>query len=351
MQTHLAKDMIKRFASPVFDRLGIYDALLSRRVYARPGWLILMYHRVISQQHEDPFHLGMCVSRDFFVEQIQFIRRRFTPLTVSEAMCILRSGGTLPANAVSVTFDDGYRDFADLALPVLRHFDCPSTLFVTTGALETGQDYWWDRVIRLVAETRASELDISEVFPDQASHHVSLLPARRRSAIETLQEALWRLSAPRIEEAIARLETLLGTPRHNESLRLNADDIARLASVDNGDVEIAAHCITHTDLTRMSAANAFAELQNSAMRLRDLTGRRVDGLAYPGGRNNAAVRRLADAAGFSYAVGTERGLNREPFEPFNLLRVGMPDTAVADFKRCLGAAALTDHPESREAAT
>ena len=61
-----AKRIVKRVASPVLDFCGIYDAMLAKRVFAQPGWLILMYHRVSRSVDDDPFQLGMCTRQHQF---------------------------------------------------------------------------------------------------------------------------------------------------------------------------------------------------------------------------------------------------------------------------------------------
>ena len=49
--------MLKQFASPVLDRLGLYDRHLRRMPADR--WTIAMYHRVVDDSAMDPFSLGM----------------------------------------------------------------------------------------------------------------------------------------------------------------------------------------------------------------------------------------------------------------------------------------------------
>lgn len=336
MEFVTAKGVIKALVSPVIDLCGVYDALLARRVFAQPTWLILMYHRIIDTPKSDPFRLGMCVDRTHFAEQLDFLTQVFTPVTVDEAVQRMRQGKPLPRNALSVTFDDGYQDFADLAVPVLKRYGCPATLYVSTGGIETRERFWWDRVIESFAGTRRSRLDL-DISDDAGERHQQIaLGNRRRALIRTL-DLLWNQPAAQLESLVSRIEIDLGdSDSVPKARRLGLDDIA---AFDREAVEIAAHCEHHVDMTRVRADALLRDITESRRRLEEATGRKITGFAYPGGRQDSATRQLVQRAGFSYAAGTTKGVNRPPFETFNLQRIGMPDTTIPDFKRCLSAAA------------
>ena len=66
-----------------------------------------------------------------------------------------------PPNAVSFTVDDGYADFRDLAAPVFAAFDCPVTVFATTGPIDRTMWFWWDRIEYAFDTARVRRLDIT----------------------------------------------------------------------------------------------------------------------------------------------------------------------------------------------
>src|SRR5688572_6832269 len=112
--THQMKSLLKQFASPVLDRLGLYDRQL--RAMSPDSWTIVMYHRVIEDPAQDPFRLGMCVTRQHFDEQLTYFRAQFNPIGLAEAIARRQRGEPLPPRALSVTFDDGYLDNLTIAL-------------------------------------------------------------------------------------------------------------------------------------------------------------------------------------------------------------------------------------------
>src|SRR4051812_29862078 len=105
--------------SKIFERL--------RRRKPRP--VILMYHRIARVRH-DPW--GIAVHPELFEEQMDYVKRHRSAMPMDELVQQL-SAGTLPADAVAITFDDGYRDNLVHAKAVLMRQGLPACLFLATG--------------------------------------------------------------------------------------------------------------------------------------------------------------------------------------------------------------------------
>jgi peptidoglycan/xylan/chitin deacetylase (PgdA/CDA1 family) len=104
--------------------------LVAGSSWRRERLLILCYHWLSYRDEHlaDPTY----ITPDFFRRRLQRLRDGgFAVLPLREALDRLNKG-TLPSKAVAITFDDGTRDFADLALPILREFSMPATVYVTT---------------------------------------------------------------------------------------------------------------------------------------------------------------------------------------------------------------------------
>jgi len=116
---------------------------------------ILIYHRVLPGP--DPLNNWDPTAAEF-ESQIRALSRFFTPLALGEAVERLRKG-TLPAHAACVTFDDGYRDNVDVALPILRRHGVPATFFIATGYLNGGR-MWNDTVIESIRSPRQAPVPV-----------------------------------------------------------------------------------------------------------------------------------------------------------------------------------------------
>jgi len=109
-------------------------AIAARR---EPGLRILTYHRVNADHPRD----RLSVRPEAFASQMEALARSGRPvLRLADALPALQGARPLPAGAVAVTFDDGFRDNLTHALPVLERFGFAATFFVVTGyvgSLET----------------------------------------------------------------------------------------------------------------------------------------------------------------------------------------------------------------------
>jgi len=98
--------------------------------WRRDRLLILCYHWLSYQdEHEAD---SLYVTPALFRRRLARLREGgFTVLRLGDALDRL-TRGTLPPKSVAITFDDGTRDFVELAVPILREFDMPATVYVTT---------------------------------------------------------------------------------------------------------------------------------------------------------------------------------------------------------------------------
>jgi len=73
-----------------------------------------------------------------FELQLAYLQQNARVLPLSEAAARLRDG-SLPSNAVSITFDDGYTNNLELAYPLLRKYQMPATIFLSSACIESGE--------------------------------------------------------------------------------------------------------------------------------------------------------------------------------------------------------------------
>lgn len=104
---------------------------------AAPPWL-LMYHSVTNSA-EDPYQITVSPGR--LERQLRWLRRRgLRGVSVRELLRARAEGRG--KGLVGLSFDDGYADFLEHGLPLLRRHDCSATVFVLPGRL--GKDNAWD---------------------------------------------------------------------------------------------------------------------------------------------------------------------------------------------------------------
>lgn len=284
---------------------------------------ILIYHRVLpgpdALNNWDP-------TAAEFEGQIRALSRFFTPLPLGEAVERLREG-TLPAHAACVSFDDGYRDNVDVALPILRRHGVPATFFIATGYLNGGR-MWNDTVIESIRRCEAAALDLT-------TSGLGVVPLSttelRRKAIDQILAALKHLPGDEREAKVAAIEAIAATTLPSD-LMMRDQDVRALRAAG---MEIGAHTATHPILTRLAPAEARREIDQSRERLTAIIGEPVSLFAYPNGKPGqdyaAEHVRMVRDAGFSAAVSTAWGVASTDSDLFQLPRFTPWDRRPARF--------------------
>ena len=284
---------------------------------------ILIYHRVLSRpdalNNWDP-------TADEFDGQIRALSRFFTPLPLGEAVERLRKGA-LPAHAACVSFDDGYRDNVDVALPILRRHGVPATFFIATGYLNGGR-MWNDTVIESIRRCEPADIDLSSL----GLGAVPLSSAElRQKAIGRILSALKHLPGGEREAKVAEIEAIAAATLPRD-LMMRDQDVRALRAAG---MEIGAHTETHPILTRLASADARREIDQSRERLTAILGEPVSLFAYPNGKPGqdyaAEHVRMVREAGFSAAVSTAWGVASTGSDVFQLPRFTPWDRGPARF--------------------
>ena len=263
---------MKELTARLLCAAGI-GALARRR---RRGQLtILMFHGVEAQRLSPPCWHVLDVAK--LRRQLNFVRRRFHVLPLDEALEQLRNG-TLPDRAATVTFDDGTRNLATHAAPVLRSLGLPAAIFLVTGPMGSAEALWPDRLWLAFANATLHEVDLTGLGLGTRS----LRSAADRG--ETYGLAVHSMKELPDEERITRLEALvaiLGAERDTEPgpFQLLSWDEARAVARD-ADVTLYPHTVTHPILSRCSDEKVEREVVESCVTLERETGR-ADGLRLP----------------------------------------------------------------------
>jgi peptidoglycan/xylan/chitin deacetylase (PgdA/CDA1 family) len=285
--------------------LGVLGLL--ERLDRRPGLVVLCYHRV-GDPGADPYY-GPLVSATpgAFEAQVRVLRERRRVLGLGDLLGRL-DGDRLRLDGPSalITFDDGYRDNAEVAAPILRSLGVPAAFFLTRGFLD-GRLPWWDRVALAVKRSPRGRLTLDRPEP------LALDLADRPAALAAVIAAYLRADRPEDPEGLAHLEERAGVgfdESAHRGLFLTWEGARRLADEGFG---LGAHTVTHRRLARLGEAEQRAELVGSKAAVESAVGRPVAALAYPFGDPSAfdaATVRLAREAGYRLAFALRPGVAR-----------------------------------------
>ncbi len=263
---------------------------------------ILTYHRVVPSEGGTLAGSLASATRKAFDRQLAHLVEKYQVVSMSEVLEAAARGARLPEKSVLITFDDGYRDFAEVAWPLLKARRLPVTLFVPTGYPDQPhQVFWWDRLFWAFLRTRCNP------WTDGTGRTFSLRSqAGRISGYRAVSS--WIKSLPH-DEAMALVERIcqeLGEEQPAPSDVLGWAELRRLA--DEG-VTIGAHTRTHPILTRLPDDRLREEIVGSQEDLDRNIGRVLPIFCYPDGGHDERVLRLLRQEGFCLGFTTADGHN------------------------------------------
>ena len=306
-----------------------------------PRPLILAYHRIASPPI-DPW--GLAVHPDRFEAQLEVLRRKRVVMRVSEIVDRLRTG-TLPDEAVALTFDDGYVDNLAEAQPRLAAQSMPATLFLTAGAIGPGLEFWWDELARAILGRRepfdgdvrigghAVRLTFDgPPFVDSTWRAWQEVRTSREQAYLDIWRLLSRLDVGERDAAMQRLrEALRPESPQPADVPMTSAEVERL--VRGGLFEIGGHTVTHPMLPGLDPQRRRSEIADGKRRCEDLAHRAINGFAYPHGAEDADCRAAVRDCGFHWACTTAGVPVSAGCDVFALPRLCVPDVDRDEFAR------------------
>ena len=288
---------------------------------ANAGPTIWCYHRVSDQASS----ADLAVTPEQFSRQLEQFCAAGPALTLEEI-----AGGDAPANGFAVSFDDGYADNLEVALPLLEAASVPATFFITTDHVRDGKPFWWDELARLLDFAGLNEADRGPLRLGCDGAARAWNPSQpgqmnevRRHLVGWLQPQLPEL----IEQTIAELRAWCGAdaPTPNEADRpMTIDELRLLAASPLA--TIGAHTRSHPSLRAVSPDRRAAEWAGARDDLTAWLGSAPTAVAYPFGvwgvDVDLEVAQAARAAG--YKLGVVHGRGPEQADPMLLARKSPP---------------------------
>src|ERR1700733_4442273 len=281
---------------------------LLRPIFAGFGTIFMLHH--VRPRRDAAFqpnrHLE--IEPEFLRAMLAHLRSRDVDIITMDELHRRLTERDFSRRFACFTFDDGYRDNRDFALPVMREFNAPFTVHVASDFAEGIGRLWWIALEMMIAKASSIEADISGV----ATRLDTSTPAAKEAAFERLHD--WLRGLPGGGDLPREMGALCARYGFDETaicreLCMSWDELKAFAQ--DPLIGIGAHTVTHCNLARQSKEIACQEMATSRARIENALQRPAVHLAYPYGDKIAAGAReftLAQAAGFKTAVTTRPGM-------------------------------------------
>ncbi|MDB4939403.1 MAG: polysaccharide deacetylase [Labilithrix sp.] len=286
-----------------------------------PGVIVLTYHRILGKERRLPG-----ISIEAFSAQMRWVRHHCDPIEPDSLMEHARRPRSMRPS-VLVTFDDGYRDYHDLAYPVLKELGIPAVVFLATSFVDQGGMLWTDHVEWAARSTPKERVklpwsDHPEIVLTDARSRVALSD-RVRAHLKTLPNAQRR-------SALAALMNDLEAPEYPDRQMLTWDEVRSTMDL----TRYGGHTHTHPILSRLQRDEAALEIRTCRDRIASETGKTPTLFAYPNGGpadyTNETKGILRDH-GFTTAFSTTEGIAGASSDWMAVPRLPSGDVDMPDF--------------------
>ncbi|MBM3710001.1 MAG: hypothetical protein FJW61_06230, partial [Actinobacteria bacterium] len=263
-----------------------------------------------------------------FRRQMEYIKKKFNLISMSELVECYEQKRNLKPNSLMVTFDDGYRDVAFNAFPILKELGIPAVAFLITGVIDTDAISWEDQ--------------ISFIF--------QTIP---NGTVKITEDAVYSLKSPgekdiSLWQVCKKLKEIRSIERNRiineliETYQIDVEQMGKLACSmnmgymrseeiqywNNYGIEFGVHTITHDCLTELDFEDINHEIVGSKRRIESILNKPIKAFAYPFGKDgdyNALTKSGLIKAGFKIGVIFESGINKPGTDPLELYRIGVED--------------------------
>ncbi len=279
------------------------------RYFRKNDPIILMYHRILN----DEFINGL--AQQEFERQIAYIHKNFNVLSIEDLLQNIKNNTAKPYS-IALTFDDGHYDFYTNAWPILKKYNVPASLYITTGFVDGTTWLWPDLLKYILLNSNTAILNVEtlgDISTHKTAHHISwhkLGDYCLTLSVEARNKLLFKLASD------AKI-TISNTPQPP----FNAVTWPQLQEMHQEGLVVGSHTVSHPILSSLSIENLHYELAASASAIQQHLGTAPAGICYPNGRAediSGDVIKTAELTGYTYGL---MGRNSK-FNPARTFKIG-----------------------------
>ncbi len=274
-------------------------------------FVVLAYHRIMDVDDNYPFDIELIsASCKQFDEQMAFVSRNFVPVSIEQVVNCYINNLKLPKKSILITFDDGFADNYKNAFPILKKYNVPATIFLSTDFISSDNTLWFDRLSYFIMnyDEGLMKVAVREKFK------VNCTAKSRRQILEEVMEYVKIIPNSDREKLLKELyEEFDFSYSENHMHYSETLNWQQIKEMDESCVSFGSHTLSHPILSQLDAAELTHELTESKKVIEKNINHSIDTIAYPVGTRSAfneeviSESRLAGyKLGFSYLSGANK---------------------------------------------
>lgn len=310
--------MIKQIILAIMYILKIHELF---RFLNRKKVVVIMYHGVVDEELS-PFAWTQ-IPLQKFEQQIEYISKKYHVLPLTTVVEKLINNEKLPEYSLAITFDDGLKNNYTTAFPVLKRFNLPAAIFLTTYNIGSNRLLWFDKLYLAIKETKKTSIDLKEdglvegaiATPDEKNQTLLALTNHMKGLQRNEKDILLNKVLNKLGAGSAEVQDA------NPFKSLDWDEIISMSQSKL--ISFGAHTETHNIMTRMTKEEVLQEIEISKKKIEEKLKTPCLLFAFPNGQREDFNNEIKDAVknrGFLCSFTTIAKFNESCTDPFELGR-------------------------------
>lgn len=270
------------------------------RLYKRNHLTILCLHQISDE--EDYFFNP--IKPLYFEQLIKYILKYYTVISFSELAEIKKP---LAKPALILSFDDGYYDFYEHALPILDKYKLASNHNIVNECANTNSVIWTQRLNYIFNHCRENNIKLDFGIDDLNAGEFGSDQHWMEYYLKVLKYLLQTPKPERIKLISEKERELSLAPKY-KMMRWE-----EIVDCSKHKVEIGSHTYTHDILPTISDCETLEfELVKSKTEIEEHLKKPVNVIALPNGQGNKLIDDFIRQAGYKYLLYVNDGINKLP---------------------------------------
>jgi len=249
-----------------------------------------------------------------FEKTIKYLKETYNIVSLKDIFTIYRDNIPTKKRTIALTFDDGYINNFDIALPILKRNNVPATFYLISKGLLDPDFFVWPDLVDIITKYHKEDIKINEFTFSPPAFYNEELKLSLLNYLKTCGDH----TENRVAELSTKLNYHLGIIKESpELIELIRKDYF-LKFINEPLIEYGSHTHSHFNLEYLDENKAESELKESKKIIENLTGKEVTSIAFPDGSYTKETISIALEAGYKNLVAVDYKFKENNSNP-NLL--------------------------------
>ncbi|MBL7930665.1 MAG: polysaccharide deacetylase family protein [Bacteroidia bacterium] len=246
-----------------------------------------LFHRISPDR--DPLWDPM--DPDLFSKCLRHISENYDVITIEDL-----PHAKLHEQTATISFDDGYKDNIEVALPILEKYRVKASFYVATDCIDNQTPTWTYYLEHLFKNTQKPELNIDFEYLPEGMRVKQLQDYNSRIAyVKKLKPLLKNLTLAQRREVVLHVSGIYNDVE-KPNVMMTWEDLKKLRQLGH---QVGSHTKSHTMLGHLSdETRLIEELKGSRDRIFEMLGENPKTISYPNGSYNQRVTELSKEYGY-----------------------------------------------------